>query len=78
MLLGLIAADEIRYERILALAYESKDGPICRVDFDKLSMNRSELDLPDLLKQSDHIICNEGTPEYLQQAIDAVIAHEVC
>jgi dephospho-CoA kinase len=72
-LLGLTADSSIRFERTLKGSEEFKDLEISRSAFDRLTLSRSELDVPELLSRADVIITNLGSVEELRLSVDRIL-----
>lgn len=73
-LLGVVASDEVRYQRARLLANDAKDGDISRSSFEALSLARSEVGVPQLLSMADATIVNQGSIEDLQLEVRRILS----
>lgn len=72
-LLGVTSDSAIRFKRTLIDSDEVKDRNISEVDFNKLGLSRSELNVPELISKADATISNMGSIEDLHSQIDAIL-----
>lgn len=72
-LLGLTADPELRFARTLRNSEELKDLGISQEEFSRLSLSRSELNVPELLSRADALVTNVGSIELLHANIDKIL-----
>jgi len=72
-LLGVVANDDTRYLRAMALATEGKDTNLTRSEFDDLPKARSEVEVNDLLRQADYVISNDSSIQQLETTLAELI-----